>query len=61
MKNLCIALMFALLCPFSAFAADILIYSIKTSAMGLNYLKTPDNPANAVNRRVQVSLVDLSP
>ena len=45
---------------FLSETAGISIYRIKTSGMGFNYLKTPDDPANAVNRRVQVLLVDLS-
>ena len=43
---------------FLSEAADIPIYRIKTSGMGFDYLKTPFDPANAVNRRVQILLVE---
>lgn len=43
---------------FLSEAADIPIYRIKTSGMGFDYLKTPFDPENAVNRRVQILLVD---
>lgn len=43
---------------FLSEAADIPIYRIKTSGMGFDYLKTPYDPASAVNRRVQVLLVE---
>lgn len=43
---------------FLSEAADIPIYRIKTSGMGFDYLKTPFDPANAINRRVQVLLVE---
>lgn len=44
---------------FLSEAADIPRYRIKTSGMGFDYLKTPSDPANAINRRVQVILVEL--
>ena len=43
---------------FLSEAAGIPIYRIKTSGMGFDYLKTPYDPASAVNRRVQVLLVE---
>ena len=43
---------------FLSEAADIPIYRIKTSGMGFDYLKTPYDPKSAVNRRVQVLLVE---
>ena len=43
---------------FLSEAAGIPIYRIKTSGMGFDYLKTPYDPENAVNRRVQVLLVE---
>ena len=43
---------------FLSEAADIPIYRIKTSGMGFDYLKTPYEPENAANRRVQVLLVE---
>lgn len=43
---------------FLSEAAEIPIYRIKTSGMGFDYLKTPYDPKNAVNRRVQVLLVE---
>ncbi len=43
---------------FLSEAADIPIYRIKTSGMGFDYLKTPYDPKSAINRRVQVLLVE---
>lgn len=43
---------------FLSEAADIPLYKIKTSGMGFDYLKTPSDPANAINRRVQILLVE---
>jgi OOP family OmpA-OmpF porin len=43
---------------FLSEAADIPLYRIKTSGMGFDYLKTPSDPDNEINRRVQVLLVE---
>lgn len=43
---------------FLSEAANIPLYRIKTSGMGFDYLKTPSNPESAVNRRVQILLVE---
>ena len=43
---------------FLSEAANIPLYQIKTSGMGFDYLKTPTNPESAVNRRVQILLVE---
>lgn len=43
---------------FLSEAVGIPIYRIKTSGMGFDYLKTPYDPENAINRRVQVLLVE---
>jgi OOP family OmpA-OmpF porin len=43
---------------FLSEAAGIPIYRIRTSGMGFDYPKTPYDPTSAVNRRVQILLVE---
>jgi outer membrane protein OmpA-like peptidoglycan-associated protein len=43
---------------FLSEAAGIPLHRIRTSGMGFDYLKAPYDPASAVNRRVQILLVE---